>query len=73
MSRYEINSGDAHDWADAERQVAKAAQGGRTSTTVSVKARNGASKRKAGEAVEEALKEVESARDGKKGKKNKHK
>ncbi|KAF4311181.1 exodeoxyribonuclease V alpha chain [Botryosphaeria dothidea] len=75
LERYEIASGDAHDWADAERQVAKASTDGRKSTTVSVKAKNGAGKRKAGEAVEEALKEAETAtgREGKKGgKKGKH-
>lgn len=72
ICRYEIASGDAHDWAEAEKQVAKAAHDGRKSTTVSVKAKNGASKRKAGEAVEEALKEVEAAKEHKKGKKGKH-
>ncbi|KAL1627727.1 N-acetyltransferase 10 [Neofusicoccum ribis] len=72
LEKYEIASGDAHDWAEAEKQVAKAAQDGRKSTTVSVKSKNGASKRKAGEAVEEALKEVEAAKEHKKGKKGKH-
>lgn len=76
FNRYEITTGDAHEWDDAEKQVAKATRGGGKSTTVSVKAKNGgaASKRKAGEAVEEALKEAESLKEGGKkgGKKSKH-
>ncbi|KAF2146910.1 uncharacterized protein K452DRAFT_315110 [Aplosporella prunicola CBS 121167] len=70
LDRYEIADGGA-DWADAERQVAKAATSGdaRRSTTVSVKTKGNGGKRKAGEAVGEAYKEVESAREGKKSKK----
>lgn len=71
VCRYAIASGDAHDWADAEKQVSKASHDGRKSTTVSVKSKSGGSKRKAGEAVEEVLKEAEALKE-KKGKKGKH-
>ncbi|KKY23683.1 putative nucleolar atpase [Diplodia seriata] len=72
LDKYAMASNDAHDWTEAEKQVEKAARDGRKSTTVSVKAKNGgASKRKAGEAVEEALKEAEASKE-KKGKKGKH-
>ncbi|KAB2574453.1 Nucleolar ATPAse [Lasiodiplodia theobromae] len=71
LDKYAIASGDAHDWAEAEKQVSKASHDGRKSTTVSVKSKSGGSKRKAGEAVEEVLKEAEALKE-KKGKKGKH-
>ncbi|OJD29636.1 nucleolar atpase kre33 [Diplodia corticola] len=72
LDQYAMASNDAHDWTEAEKQVSKAARDGRKSTTVSIKSKNGGgSKRKAGEAVEEALKEAEAVKE-KKGKKGKH-
>ncbi|KAK7545532.1 N-acetyltransferase-like protein [Phyllosticta citricarpa] len=70
LDRYAIASGDAHDWDAAEKQVNRAVHDGRKSTTVSVKAK-GDKKRKAGEAVGEALKEAEAVKE-KRGKKGKH-
>ncbi|KAF2088345.1 N-acetyltransferas-like protein [Saccharata proteae CBS 121410] len=68
LDRYEIADGGA-DWDNAERQVRIAQGDSKKSTTVSVK--KSAGKRKAGEAVEEALKEVETGKEGKKSKKGK--
>lgn len=69
LSRYEIQGGVA-DWEGAEKQIRDAQPGRGKSTTVSV--RTGGSKRKAGEAVQDALKEIEgSERKGKSSKKGK--
>ena len=68
--RYASASNDAHDWAAAEKQVSKAVHDGRKTTTVSVKSKSD-KKRKAGEAVGEALKEAEAVKE-KRGKKGKH-
>ena len=66
--RYEIGVGSA-DWADAERQIKKAAEkGGSNSMTVAVKTGK-EKKRKAGDALEEAHKEAEKFKDGGKKKK----
>lgn len=71
MIRYEVANGNAS-WEDAERQIREAQKKGGKSTTVSVKSTNAAAqnKRKAGEALEEAHKEMAGA-GGKKSKKGK--
>jgi len=74
LDRYEIANGEAS-WDDAERQIQKAAKaGGKKSTTVSVKSYTTdgkGSKRKAGEALGEVLKEAEGLREGGGGKNKK--
>jgi len=67
--RYEISNG-ADDWADAERQINKSTKDGSSSMVVSVKSGK-EKKRKASDAVAEALKEAEGSRDGSKKKKSK--
>ncbi|PSN69766.1 N-acetyltransferas-like protein [Corynespora cassiicola Philippines] len=70
LDKYQIEAGST-DWADAERQIRKAAkEGGQNSLTVSVKSGK-EKKRKAGEAVEEAYKEAEKFKDSGKKKKSK--
>lgn len=67
LDRYEIAAGET-DWADAERQVLKAAKdSGAKTLTVSVKTGK-AAKRKAGEAIQEATEELEKFKEGKKKK-----
>ncbi|KAL1384691.1 N-acetyltransferase-like protein [Phyllosticta capitalensis] len=70
LDKYASASNDAHDWAAAEKQVSKAVHDGRKTTTVSVKSKSD-KKRKAGEAVGEALKEAQAVKE-KRGKKGKH-
>lgn len=64
LDRYE-GGGAGSEWADAERQVARG--GGKSS--VAVKAERAPTKRKAGEALEEALKEESKLREAGKTKK----
>ncbi|CAI6284530.1 unnamed protein product [Periconia digitata] len=72
LEKYAIDAG-ATDWADAEKQISKAAKkGGSNSMTVSVKTGKD-KKRKAGEAVEEAYKEVHREGGKKKSKSGKSK
>ncbi|KAF2186868.1 N-acetyltransferas-like protein [Zopfia rhizophila CBS 207.26] len=66
LDKYEIATGDT-DWGDAERKIRNASKNGATSMTVSVKAGK-EKKRKAGDAVEEAYKEAERFKEGKKKK-----
>lgn len=67
--RYEIADGGA-DWADAERQVRSSKGDSNKALTVSVKSGKSSSKRKAGEAIEEAYKEEIAAKEGKKARKS---
>jgi hypothetical protein len=54
------------DWEDAEKQVRKNKDKSKKSLTVSVKNNTNGSKRKAGEAVTEALTELDSLKQKKK-------
>ncbi|KAF2754112.1 putative nucleolar ATPase Kre33 [Pseudovirgaria hyperparasitica] len=63
LDRYEIATGDAADWEEPERQI----RAGK-STTVAVKNSKAQGKRKHGE-LQEALKEADAVREGKKSKK----
>jgi hypothetical protein len=68
--RYAIEDGRA-EWDDAERQVRASKRDSRQGLTVSVKSSNSnGSKRKAGEAVAEAMREIDATS---KHKKKKHK
>lgn len=68
--RYAIGAGPT-EWAEAEKQIRKAAKDGApVSATVSVKTGK-VNKRKAGEAVDEAYKEAEKFKEGGKKKKAK--
>ncbi|OCK77701.1 N-acetyltransferas-like protein [Lepidopterella palustris CBS 459.81] len=69
LDRYEIADGGA-DWENAERQIRAAHANNGKSMTVAVKTGKGP-KRKAGEAIEEALREAEGVgwKEGKKSKK----
>ena len=71
-NRYEISTGKA-DWEDAERLISKTVKNGDSNIVVAVKSSKD-KKRKAGEAVAEALKEANggSAEGSKKPKKSKH-
>jgi N-acetyltransferase 10 len=66
-NRYEIE-GDAPGWADAEKQVASAAQHGRNGAIVSVKG-SSIAKRKAGATAAEVYEEVFGEKRHKKSKK----
>jgi N-acetyltransferase 10 len=70
IHRYAIADGGA-EWEEAELQIRNSQNGSRKSTTVSVKSKD-TFKRKAGEAVAEALKEIEAIKPKKqkKGKKS---
>lgn len=70
FDRYEIGAGAA-DWTEAERTVREAAKkGAGIPSTMAVKTGK-ASKRKAGEAVDEAYKEAQKFNEGGKKKKSK--
>ncbi|KAF2202862.1 DUF699-domain-containing protein [Delitschia confertaspora ATCC 74209] len=71
LDKYEIAAGET-DWADAERQVRTVTQKDGTVRSLTVSVKTGkASKRKAGEALQEAYKEVEKFSEGKGKKKSK--